>query len=304
KHLEEALRQRKRDGFIRDCHGDLHLGNIATVENQPLLFDGIEFNDQLRCIDTISEMAFLITDLEYFGANEAAAVCLNSYLFHTDDYRGLPLLNFYKVYRALVRAKVSLIKSQQDNDPIHLQRYTDYCQLAETYTKEPSGSLFITHGVSGSGKTTLAKKVVNQYGAIHLRSDVIRKRLFGLKPQSSSRSTLNDDIYSESATTKTYEAMADLSHTLLQAGFNVVADAAFLKISERSRFSNIAENIGSDFFIVDCELDRELAIERIQSRKNDPSEATVEVLEHQLAHRDLLSVEEIQHRVVLGTACI
>ena len=110
----------------------MHLGNIATVENKPLLFDGIEFNDQLRCIDTISETAFLMTDLEYFGANEAAALCHNSYLFHTDDDRGLPLLVFYKAYRALVRAIVSLVKSQQDNDPIHFQCYTDYYQLTES----------------------------------------------------------------------------------------------------------------------------------------------------------------------------
>ncbi len=297
--LTGMFEQRKREGFIRECHGDLHLGNIAVIDGKPVLFDGIEFNSQLRYIDTISEIAFIIADLEYRFAYEAATIFLNSYLDITGDYFGLSLLNFYKVYRSMVRAKIALIRCQQEQGPHYKREYQRYCQLAKSYITQQPNELFITHGISGSGKTTLAKKAAKRYCAVHIRSDVIRKKLFGLNVMDKSHSSLNENIYSASATEQTYDHLARISDVLLQAGFNVIVDASFLQQDARSQFYSLAKEHGVDFSILDCPVSKELAIQRINARVDDPSEATSEIVEYQIEHQDLLTRAEEPYRTLV-----
>ena len=307
----DEFQRRKQDGFIRDCHGDLHLGNIAVIDGKPLMFDGIDFDSHLRCVDTISEIAFVLVDLELFGAYQAATIFLNHYLDVTGDYGGLVLLNFYKVYRAMVRAKIALIKSRQSNSSDDYQRFQRYCQLAGNYVrddsedmlsttvKHPQTQLIITHGISGSGKTTQARKAVKEYCAIHLRSDVIRKSLFGLDSLAVSGSSLNGNLYNDQANAKTYQYLAQTAESLLKSGFNVIVDASFLKKVERDRFKDIVKRTGSGFSILDCPVSTGEAIARIMARKNDPSEATQAVVEHQVTHRDLLTEKEVSCRLIL-----
>ena len=178
---------RKRDGLIRECHGDLHLGNMVLLDDAVVIFDCIEFNDALRWIDVASDVAFLTMDLADRGRPDLAHRFLNSYLEATGDYGLLLLLPFYHTYRALVRAKVAGIRLGQSDlsheETQHVrQACGSYLDLAERYTRPSRPRLWITHGLSGSGKTFATQSFVAATGAIRLRSDVERKRLFGFAP--------------------------------------------------------------------------------------------------------------------------
>ncbi|HEY7490540.1 MAG TPA: AAA family ATPase [Candidatus Tectomicrobia bacterium] len=195
---------RKRDGFVRECHGDMHLGNMILQDNAVVLFDCLEFNDALRWIDVASEVAFLTMDLEDRGRPDLAHRFLNGYLEVTGDYGLLVPLPFYLTYRATVRAKVAGIRLGQSALPAeevaHVrQAFGSYLDLAEQYTRPSRPRLFITHGVSGSGKTYSTQQLVEATGAIRLRSDVERKRLCGLAPLERSTGRSNLDLYAPEA---------------------------------------------------------------------------------------------------------
>src|SRR5262252_8923024 len=177
-----AFVARKADGFVRECHGDLHLGNIALVDGRVTLFDCIEFNASMRWIDVMSDVAFLVMDLRDHSRPDLAARFLNAYLMRTGDYEGLGVLPFYTVYRALVRAKIACLRLSQtsgDERTALLAEFRAYVELAGHEIEHPQPSIVITHGVSGSGKSVRAQAIVEQ-GAVAIRSDVERKRLFGL----------------------------------------------------------------------------------------------------------------------------
>ncbi|HKJ75901.1 MAG TPA: AAA family ATPase, partial [Gammaproteobacteria bacterium] len=208
--------RRRRKGFVRECHGDLHLGNIADLAGRITPFDCIEFNERLRWIDVMSEVAFTVMDLEDRERPELAARFLDGYLYHTGDYGGLRVLAYYKGYRAMVRAKVAAIRlGQNDLEPGARRRTMDllesYIGLAERYTRPVPQGLFITHGPSGAGKTTLTQPLLESLGAVRLRSDVERKRLYGLAPEADSGSAVGGGIYSRGAGTRTYSRLAELA---------------------------------------------------------------------------------------------
>ncbi|MBE0437536.1 MAG: AAA family ATPase, partial [Methylomicrobium sp.] len=285
----ELMRQRKRQGFIRECHGDLHLGNIALIDGQVTPFDCIEFNPMLRWIDVASEMAFIFMDLLHRRFESLAWRLLNRYLQQTGDYQGLALLRYYLVYRALVRAKVALLRMQQDSNPsnrnsIHAE-YQAYAGLAERRIQTPRPMLLITHGFSGSGKSFFAEKLAEQLGAIHLRSDIERKRLYGFAPQESTNSEAGGGIYNAEAGRLTYRHLADTAHTILNEGFRVIVDATFLKQTQRADFIALAEKTDASLVILDFKASRQTLIERIESRQqqhSDPSEATPDILQRQI----------------------
>jgi len=173
-HLEELLAERRAGGFIRECHGDMHLGNIAWVEGEALAFDGIEFNPDLRWIDVANDIAFLLMDLEYRGEERLAWRFLNRYLELTGDYAAARLLPFYKAYRAMVRAKVAAIRlAQEGGESEALRReFTGYLEYAERcLAPGMRPTLCITHGLSGSGKSHFCLELRERQGMIHLRSD-------------------------------------------------------------------------------------------------------------------------------------
>ncbi len=298
----QRLQQRRAQGWVRECHGDLHLGNIALIADQPVPFDGIDFNPALRHIDVLDEVAFLFMDLLHHQRANLAWRLLNAYLEQTGDYAGLDLLHFYCAYRATVRAKVNAIRANQTGIAQRSKQKTltdcrNYLALAATYLSARPPGLIITHGLPGSGKTTFAQAALERMGAIRLRSDVERKRLFGLSALDDS----HGDIYSADATQRTYAHLLHTARTLLAAGYTVIVDAAFLKRNERETFRTLAADTGASFAIVSMQADAATLHERILKRQHDASEANLAVLEKLQAVQEPLSQQEMNYTVVFGT---
>jgi len=303
------MQQRKRQGYVRECHGDLHLNNITLIDGKVTLFDCIEFNPTLRWIDVISEVAFLFIDLLHVGHERLAYRFLNHYLFCTGDYAGLALLRYYLVYRAMVRAKVTMLRmAQQRNDEAvcaqaHAE-YAIYANLAERFTKEGRGALLITHGYSGSGKSTLAGQLVERIGAIQIRSDIERKRLFGYRMLEATHSGVDQGLYTQEAGRQTFQRLAELAKAVVEAGFTVVVDATFIAAALREQFRTLADECGVPFRIIDFKASEQELYRRIERRrqlKNDVSEATSDVLKQQLASAQPLSVDELNYTITVDT---
>ena len=298
--LEEVFAQRKANGMIRECHGDLHLGNMFLQDDRVAIFDGIEFNDDFRWIDIISDIAFLIMDLQDRGYHGFGNRFLNRWLEHTSDYGGLSVLRLYCAYRAMVRAKIDVIRLHQENVSCSDQRHLSndcrgYLQLAQRYSARLSPSLTITTGPSGSGKTTIAQKLIDSGDTIRTRSDVERKRLFGLAPEESSDERLRQRMYSSEADNATYDRLADLATIVIDAGLPVVVDAAFLRRTDRYRFAQLAACLGVPFMILKCSGGQQQLQERVEARQRrgrDASEADERVLAMQLQDRDELGPDE------------
>ena len=271
--------QRREQGMIRECHGDLHLGNIVLLRGKPTPFDGIEFNPDLRWIDTVSDIAFLLMDLRYRGRADLAYRFLDAYLQHTGDYAGCGVLRFYLAYRAMVKAKVNALRAHQ-GDTMAVNACHDYLRLATRMVAERGPALIVTHGLPGCGKTTVSQWLLEKFGAIRLRSDVERKRLFGLGARQSSQSQAEHGIYTQDATETTYRRLLALSRQILLSGFPVIVDAAFLKRQERQQFQRLADELELPFAIVDVHADEGLLTQRLAQRQRenrDASEAGVEV---------------------------
>lgn len=297
--LRPVLEARRATGFVRECHGDLHLGNLTLLDGRITPFDCIEFNAQLRWIDVISEAAFLVMDIQDRGYPELGWRFLNRYLQDTGDYAGVRLLRYYLVYRALVRAKVAILRCSQATAAAVQQaaraEYQAYMDLATSYVTHGAPALLITHGVSGSGKSWYATRLAERLGAIQLRSDVERKRLHGYRADADTGSGVQSGIYTRTASEQTYARLADLAGEVLAGGFTAIVDATFLKQAQRSRFRELAAAHGVVFVVLHFEADRDTLLQRIDRRRaagTDPSEAGIEVLESQLASQQPLLPEE------------
>jgi len=301
--------ERKASGKIRACHGDLHLGNITQYENQIRLFDCIEFNDDFYWIDVIREAAFFIMDLEDRGEDYFANQFLNRYLELTSDYAGLKLLNFYKSYYAMVRAKVGLFQlfnesiSDEDREAV-LKQYRSYTALAEHYMEIPCRCLILMHGYSGTGKSTVSGTLMEHLHLVRVRSDVVRKQLFG-EQNGGPADTLNSGIYSQTASDKTFQHLQETAETILLSGHSALIDATFLKAGYRDLFHELGEKHGVPVQIVSCTLDDITTRARLAAREaqqQDVSDATVKVYEAQLESADPLSDKEEQHTLHVNTS--
>ncbi len=295
---------RKAGGFIRECHGDLHLGNIAWVNEQPLIFDAIEFNPDLRFIDVINEIAFLTMDLRHRGQADLAWRGLNRYLEHTGDYPGLAALPYYQVYRATVRAKVAVILATQraGASGVDFGECRDYLELADRLAHDRRPALILMHGVSGSGKTWHSQRLLERLGAVRLRSDVERKRLFGLAAGESSAG-IPGGIYTREAGGRTLARLLEYSRGLLESGYMVIVDATFIRRDWREPFARLARERALPWFIAAAEAAPDILRERVGRRMaegRDASEAGLEVLEAQLASLEPFSASEQPHVLNLG----
>ncbi|TBU90952.1 bifunctional aminoglycoside phosphotransferase/ATP-binding protein [Phytopseudomonas dryadis] len=295
------LQARATQGFIRECHGDIHLGNATLLDGQATLFDCIEFNEPFRLTDIALDTAFLAMDLEDRGLKCLSRRLLNAWLEYTGDYDSLKLFNLYKTHRALVRAKVALFRLGQEQDAVQraviLRQYRGYAALAESYSAIPVRFMAITHGVSAVGKSQVALRLVEALGAIRIRSDVERKRLLGT-PQAGDEAALNSGIYSEQASQATYQRLNQLADLALHAGYPVVLDATYLKHPQRQDARQVAEATGVPFLIIDCQApDAVIAswLRQRQEQGQDPSDATLAVIEAQRAGQDALSADELVH---------
>jgi aminoglycoside phosphotransferase family enzyme/predicted kinase len=288
--LAPLLAQRLATGRVREGHGDLHLANLVLIGNEVLPFDGIEFNDALRWIDVASDMAFVWMDLLDHDQPGLANGLLSDWLDASGDTTAPDVLPFFAVYRALVRAKVAVIRSTQAGADAAalLEEAHGYNALAQRIAQPAVPQLVITHGLSGSGKTWASSRWLQAERsgrAIRLRSDVERKRLHGLGATQASGSGLNSGIYSPQAHTDTYAHLLERAGHLLQDGWSVLVDAAFLRRHERDAFAEMAQTAGCPFHVLAAEAPLTVLRERItarQARGADASEATLAVLEQQL----------------------
>ncbi|MCA9022793.1 MAG: AAA family ATPase, partial [Planctomycetaceae bacterium] len=295
------FQQRKAQEYIRECHGDMHLGNMILNERGVTLFDCLEFNAGLRWIDVMSEVAFVVMDLEDRGRADFAMQFLNRYLELTGDYSGVPLLRFYLSYRAMVRAKVAAIRLNQaelsDSEvaAVH-EEFQSYLELAKKYVLNTKPHLLLTHGVSGSGKSYGSELLLEGMSAIRIRSDVERKRL------QSERQISAADLYSAETTRLVYERLVDLAQTILESGWTVIVDATTLKVWQRTLFYDLSEKLQMPFQLVVFSAKREQLESRIRQRElkgNDPSDATTEVLQLQLDELESLTESELKQAVAL-----
>lgn len=290
---------RKAAGRVRECHGDLHLGNLVLIDGQVQIFDCIEFSEELRWIDVASEIAFTYIDLYDQGQAGLAGWLVNEWLSCSGDYDAVQVLRFYAVYRALVRAKVAALQARQAN--ADLGQALAYLALAERLVTPPPARLIITHGVAGCGKSRASRRLLlgDQAAAmLRLRSDVERKRLFGLAPTADSQSAPGSGIYAGGASDLTYQRLHALASELLAAGWSVIVDAAFLERSRRDAFRALAERSGVAFFIVAPQATLAQLRARVVNRRakaHDASEATLAVLDRQLAQVEPLCADELEY---------
>jgi aminoglycoside phosphotransferase family enzyme/predicted kinase len=304
---QTLLAQRKEQGFIRDCHGDLHLANIILYQGKLVLFDRLEFNEDLRWTDVIADLAFLAMDLAEKKQTPLANQLINTYLQFTNDYQGLNLLAYYLSYRAVVRAKIALFRSEQanltDKEKIDIGNdYHNFINLAEFYTHPKKPCLIITHGLSGSGKSTVAKHIVSQCAAIQISSDRIRKQLFGLSLHEDSNSAPYSGIYTAQASEKTYNELARLAKIIIQAGFTALIDATFLLHAQRVKFYNLAKHLNVPYYILDCQTDELEIKQRIKKRSSlgeHISEANLTILDYQKKLLEPLIKSEQKHVLVI-----
>lgn len=301
--------RRQAGGAICDCHGDLHLANIILLDDVPTLFDGIEFSDDLRWIDTLSEIAFPVMDLEYRGHPALARRLQSAYLGHTGDYAGCRVLRFYLVYRAMVRAKVACMRAQQqpdggDDRAESLRAFRACLALASRYSEDGPRALLAMHGPSGCGKSWLAGHLVESLGAVRIRMDVERKRLAGLTAGAHSGSPLASGLYGADMSRRAYEHAAACARAVIEGGFIAIIDAAFLMTWQRRLAQDQARVAEARFVLVDCVARVATLRDRITARAragDDPSEADLAVLEHQLATAEPLSPAEIRDTVTCDT---
>lgn len=283
--LASLLQRRRIDGAVIEGHGDLHLANIAWHEGAPLLFDAIEFEPSLRHADRLADLAFVFMDLLDHGLPRWAWRWLSGVLEVGGDYDGLPLLRWFAVYRALVRAKVALLGDAAQADAVARRRIALAQALAWPSTP---ARLVVVCGLSGSGKSTVALGLVEALGAVRVRSDVERKRLHGLAP--TQRAVEPAQIYNAASTVRTYARLGEVARAALDGGVSVVVDAVFNRRDEREAMRRIAAESGADCVVVDCRADAATMTQRVERRLavgEDASDADAAVLAMQQRTREV-----------------
>lgn len=298
-NLRAVMQQRKEQGFVRACHGDLHLGNIVMLKNEPVIFDCIEFNEGFRFTDVLNDVAFLAMDLDHLDASLLGHHFVNRYMELTQDYAGIKLLRFYQCYRAMVRAKVTAmlieqLDAQSPKQTILQQQLTEFLALAKRYTQPAKPELMIMMGPSGSGKTVFSTELLSKTGAIRLRSDIIRKHLHGIAPIAKSTPSQKAQLYSETSTKTLYQHLQLLANDLIEHGYSVIIDATCLQEWQRALFHEIAKKHHVDYkiYLFICQID--VLEQRILDRasQGDASEADLSVLMKQLDEAEPLNDDE------------
>lgn len=303
--LRDRLREREQQGFVRECHGDLHARNVVRWRGELVPFDCIEFDPALRFIDVLNDVAFLAMDLCNRGRRDLSFALLNRYLERTGDYLGADLLPCYLVYRALVRAKVSLIELEQRNDAADAsERASSLLRTAARFARSAAPVLIVMYGASGSGKSWLSERLVPELPALRIRSDLERKRLAGIDPMAPHTAGMDQGIYTLEFNDRTYSHLLDCARACLRGKVNTIVDAAFLKFEERRRFASLAAEEGAEFLILSCGADRDTLAARIEARRaarRDPSGADLDVLQRQLGTIQPLGESEAAHTLQVDT---
>jgi uncharacterized protein len=279
----DILEARREQGWVRHCHGDLHLGNIVLIDGEPVLFDCLEFDEALACTDTLYDLAFLLMDLCHRGLRPEARLLLDHYLELDPDDGGLALLPLFLSVRAAIRAKVEGFTARTADNPEAAAEARRYLDEALAYLDPPAPRLLAIGGLSGSGKSTLARRLAPEVGpppgAVVLRSDRLRKRLLGVPPER----RLGPEGYREEVSTRVYALIARRAETLLRAGRGVIADAVFADPAHRRQIQAAAARAGAPFAGLWLDAPPDVLEHRVEARRGDASDATVAVVRQQQA---------------------
>jgi aminoglycoside phosphotransferase family enzyme/predicted kinase len=279
--------------FVRHCHGDLHLRNICLIDGHPVLFDAIEFNDRIACIDTLYDFAFLLMDLERRDLRGLGNTAFNAYLEQSGDRFGLAALPLFLACRAGVKAQTAAAAARaqpQAGKRAELMKEAAEClDLGQRFLSPPPARIVAIGGLSGTGKSTVARLIAPDLGAapgaVVLRSDVLRKRLAGVEPTT----RLGPQAYTRESAKQVYAVLIDEARRIAASGHAVIVDAVFAGEEERSAVAAAAREAGVAFAGVWLQGPAAQLEARIAARRGDASDATVEVLRRQLAY-DLGSV--------------
>ncbi len=272
-------------GFVRRCHGDLHLRNICVIDGRPRIFDAIEFNDAIACIDVLYDLAFLIMDLEHRGLRGHANLVLNKYLQHEAEVAGLAALPLFLSVRAAVRAKVGVSMADNQSDALTTQALYDeagaYFHAARAYLEPAPPRLVAVGGLSGTGKTSLARELAPGLGAppgaLHLRSDVVRKALAGV----GELNRLPPESYNAEASEAVYAELSRRSRAALGAGRAVIVDGVYARPEERAAIEAVARDLGLPFHGLWLDCPEDVMMARVAARRTD---ASAEVVRGQRAY--------------------
>jgi uncharacterized protein len=286
---EGILDERAVRGYVRRCHGDIHLANIVLWQGKPLLYDAIEFDEAMATIDALYDLAFLLMDLTHYQQRRAACIVLNHYLWRSQDdldLHGLQALPLFLALRAAVRAMVSMDRAaqQQGEASASARRQGDcYLQLANEFLIARRPQLVVIAGLSGTGKTTLAGAIAPALapapGAVHLRSDLERKALFGID----AAAHLDAASYSSNVSREVYGVLQEKARTVLRAGHSVVIDAVYPRAEERRAIEAIAAELGVRFRGIWLQAAPDRLIARVSARRGDASDADASIVRLQLA---------------------
>jgi uncharacterized protein len=298
----ELFQERVSSGFIRECHGDLHLRNICRWHDKTLLFDCIEFNEPFRFVDTMYDVAFSVMDLEARGSKDLANRFLNTYVEQSGDWAGLQVLPLYLSRQAYVRAKVTSFLLDDagiaDRDKeVAAQTAGAYYHQAWVYTQPRQGKLIIIAGLSGSGKSTLGKHIAQNIGAIQLRSDAVRKHLGGIALLDRGDASL----YTPEMTARTYDRVLELGSKLATQGFTVILDAKYDRVSLRAAVIDLAQARSIPLQMIHCTAPEQVLRARLQQRRGDIADATVDLLASQQASWEDFTPAERGYLVTVDT---
>ena len=284
--LARTFERRAASGYERECHGDLHLGNICLIDGQPIIFDAIEFNDTFNNIDTLYDLAFLLMDLAQRDLAAAASTVFNRYLFRTSEYDDLGVLPLYQSVRAAIRAHVTARSAGQQTEAADRDRLVDlaqsYMQIAEEFLTPVAPRVIAIGGYSGTGKTTIANRIApligSAPGAVVLSSDLIRKRQFAVEPED----RLGARFYRTDITRKVYGELFDLTRKSVSEGCSVIVDATFMNAQDRTEMEKIAGALNTPLSGYWLTGDASLLGQRIANRPKGASDATTDILDQQL----------------------
>jgi aminoglycoside phosphotransferase family enzyme/predicted kinase len=280
---QEALFNRRiEQNWIRECHGDVHLRNIALWQDKILLFDCIEFNEPFRFVDVMFDVAYIVMDLDARDRRDLSNHFLNAYVERLGDWEGLQVLPLYLSRQSYVRAKVTSFLLDDPSVAAAVKQEaiataSRYYRLAWEYTRPTQGKITLMAGLSGSGKTTTARHLARQTGAIHLRSDAVRKHLAGLPLDTPG----GPELYTAEMTQKTYDRLLQLGILLAQQGYAVILDAKYDRQSLRQAAIAQAQTANLPLQIYHCTAPLSMLEDRLQQRQGDISDANVEILQHQ-----------------------
>jgi predicted kinase len=297
-----SFKQRQDSDRIRECHGDLHLKNICLWHDKIQLFDRIEFNEPFRFVDVMYDVAFTVMDLDARGREDFSNIFLNTYLEETGDWQGLQVLPLYLSRQAYVRAKVTSLllddpAISEEDKQIAIQTAANYYRLAWEYTRTTRGQLILMSGLSGSGKTTVAKQLAKRIGAIHIRSDAVRKHLAGIGISERG----GDELYTPQMSQATYDRLLELGKMLVDEGYSVILDAKYDRHRWRKPAIDYARSDNIPLQIIHCSAPVEVLRDRISQRTQDISDATVDLLVQQQVTAESFSELERAYVTTIDT---